>query len=125
LKGALGFPELPIHLSWPPGLPFMSLSDHSSPTDGGISTAQANPSVSKAQWANYALRKLREGYMLIQTANGRVFHFYRAGEPLQPCATHAAKKLIEVGMLTVMKTDIRGTHYGLPAAFQTDASPSA
>lgn len=98
----------------------MSLSDHASPSERGISTAQSNPSVSKAQWLNYALRKLREGYTLVEAQNGRVFHFYLPGEPMQPCATHAARKLLEAGMLTVLRTDIRGTRYGLRENFLPD-----
>jgi hypothetical protein len=98
----------------------MSLSDHSTPSEGGVSTAQANPSVSKSQWTNYALRKMHEGYVLLQAPNGRVFHFCRPGEPMQPCATHAARKLVEMGLLTVTKSDIRGTHYALREAFQED-----
>lgn len=99
----------------------MSLTDFSSSSDSSQSVAQANPSVSKAQWANYAMRKLREGYVLIQAPSGKVFHFYLAGEPLQPCASHAAKKLLAMSLLTVIKSDVRGTHYGLPEAFQADA----
>ncbi len=102
----------------------MSLSDLPSSSEGGISTAQANPSVSKAQWTNYAMRKLREGYVLIQSRNGRVFHFHRAGEPQQPCATHAGRKLLEMGLLTVIKSDVRGTHFGLREIFSED-SPAA
>jgi hypothetical protein len=98
----------------------MSLSDFSSPSEGGISTSQANPSVSKTQWANYALRKLREGYLLQQAPSGRAFHFVRAGEPLQPCATHAARKLIEMGLLSVVKSDVRGVQYALADTFQPD-----
>jgi len=102
----------------------MSVSDLPSPSEGGISTARVNASVTKTQWANYALRKLREGYLLLEARNGRVYHFLRTGEPMQPCATHAAKKLIEMGLLTVLKSDIRGTHYGLREAFQ-EADPQA
>jgi hypothetical protein len=103
----------------------MSLSDFSAPSDPGSSPAQANPSVSKAQWANYALRKLREGYVLLDAGNGKVYHFYLAGEPLQPCAAHAAKKLITMGLLTVVKSDVRGTHYGLREAFHPEPAPAA
>lgn len=102
----------------------MSVSDSSAPTEGGISTAHVNPSVSKSQWSNYALRKLREGYGLLESPNGRVFHFYRPGEPMQPCATHAARRLVEMGLLTVQKTDIRGTHYVLREAF-LESNPEA
>lgn len=98
----------------------MSPTDLSAPSDSGISTAQANPSVSKAQWASYALRKLRDGYDLIQAPNGRTFHFYKAGEPMQPCATHAAKKLVAMGLLVPMKTDARGTRYVVREAFLSD-----
>jgi hypothetical protein len=103
----------------------MSLSDLSGPRDSAISVAQANPSVSKAQWANYALRKLREGYVLQQAPNGRAFHFFRAGEPLLPCATHAARKLIEMGLLTVVKSDVRGVQYALAEGFHEQEGPSA
>jgi len=103
----------------------MSLSDFSASPDPGSSVAQANPSVSKAQWANYALRKLREGYVLLDAGNGKVYHFYRAGEPMQPCAAHAAKRLIAMGMLTLTRSDVRGTHYGLREAFQPEAAPTA
>lgn len=99
----------------------MSLSDLPAPSESGVSTAQANPSVSKAQWANYALRKLREGYVLLQASNGKVYHFYKGGEPMQPCATHAAKKLVAMGLLVPAKSDVRGTHYVLREAFQADA----
>jgi hypothetical protein len=102
----------------------MSLTDFTASSDTGASVAQANPSVSKAQWANYALRKLRDGYTLLQAPNGRVFHFYRAGEPMQPCAVHAAKKLVAMGLLTVARSDVRGTHYGLREVFQSEASAS-
>lgn len=98
----------------------MSLTDHTAPSDAGVSVAQANPSVSKSQWVNYALRKLREGYVVLETASGRAFHFYRVGEPMQPCAPHAAKKLIAMGMLVPQKSDVRGTTYALREAFQAE-----
>jgi predicted component of type VI protein secretion system len=98
----------------------MSLSDFSSPAESGGGAPQANPSVSKTQWANYALRKLREGYVLLQMPSGRAYNFYRAGEPMQPCAPHAAKKLIAMGLVTVLRSDIRGTQYALREAFQPD-----
>lgn len=60
------------------------------------------------------MRKLREGYVLLQSPNGRAFHFYRAGEPMQPCAGHAARRLIGLGLLTVVRTDVRGTQYAAP-----------
>jgi hypothetical protein len=98
----------------------------SSPADlGGAAPSHANPTVSKSQWANFALGKLREGFVLLQSPNGKVFQFYKSGMPLQPCAAHAAKKLLAMGMLGVAKTDIRGTHYALPDAFQPEAVPSA
>ncbi len=104
----------------------MSVSDLPSPSaELGGGPAHASPTVSKSQWANFALRKLREGYVLLQAPNGKVHQFYKAGEPLQPCPAHAAKKLIALGMLGVQKTDIRGTHYVLPAAFQPEAPPEA
>lgn len=103
----------------------MSLSDLSSPRDSSISVAQANPSISKAQWANYALRKLREGYVLQQAPNGRAFHFFRAGEPLLPCTSHAARKLIEMGLLRVVKSDFRGVQYGLAAESREESAAAA
>jgi hypothetical protein len=91
---------------------------------GGAPT-HASPTVSKSQWANFALGKLRDGCVLLESPNGRVFQFYKPGEPLQPCAAHAAKKLLGMGLLGVAKTDIRGTHYALRDAFQPQAAPSA
>ena len=104
----------------------MSVSDlpSSSPELGG-GPSHASPTVSKSQWASFALRKLREGYVLLQSPNGKVHQFYRQGEPLQPCPSHAAKKLIGMGMLGVQKADIRGTHYVLRDAFQPEAAPEA
>ena len=100
----------------------MSVSDLSSPSELGGSTFTPSPSVSKSQWASFALRKLREGYVLLQLPNGTVFQFYKPGEPLQPCAVHAAKKLIAMGMLSVSKSDVRGTHYALRSAFQPEGA---
>ena len=100
----------------------MSTFDVSSISAESGGTSHANPSVSKSQWANFALRKLREGSVLLQSPNGKVYQFYKAGEPLQPCAAHAAKKLMEMGLLDVTKTDIRGTQFGLREAFQADAA---
>lgn len=97
----------------------------SSPTEFGGAPAHANPTVSKSQWANFALTKLRDGFVLLQSPNGKVFQFYKSGMPLQPCAAHAAKKLLAMGMLGVAKTDIRGTHFALRDAFQPEAAPSA
>ncbi len=104
---------------------FMSVSDLSSPSETGGATFGPSPSVSKSQWANFALRKLREDYALLQLPSGTVFQFYKPGEPLQPCTPHAAKKLVAMGLLTVTKTDIRGTHYALRPAFQPEASAEA
>jgi len=92
-----------------------------SSSEFGSAPSQPNPSVSKSQWANFALGKLRDDYMLLQSPNAKVYQFYKPGEPLQPCAAHAAKKLLAMGMLGVIKTDIRGTHYGLRTAFQPEA----
>lgn len=104
----------------------MSVSDlPSSPADLGGGPSHASPTVSKSQWANFALRKLHDGYVLLQAPNGKVHQFYKPGEPLQPCPAHAAKKLIAMGMLGVRKTDIRGTHYALPAAFQPEPGAEA
>lgn len=94
---------------------------NSSASEFGSAPSQPNPSVSKAQWANFALGKLRDGYALLQSPNGKVYQFYTPGEPLQPCPAHAAKKLLAMGMLNVTKTDIRGTHYVLRTAFQPEA----
>lgn len=104
----------------------MSLSDFSSasPESSGTSTAPS-PSVSRAQWASFALRKLREGYVLLQAPNGKVYQFYRAGEPLQPCPAHAARKLLAAGLLGVARSDIRGTHYTLLAPFQPEPGAEA
>ena len=105
----------------------MSMFDasSSSTTDLIDSPSRAHPSVSKGQWANFALSKLRDGFTLIQSENGKIFQFYKAGMPLQPCTTHAARKLLEMGLLTVTKTDIRGTHYALRSAFSPEAGPEA
>jgi hypothetical protein len=92
-----------------------------SPSEFGSAPSHPNPSVSKSQWANFALGKLRDDYMLLQSPNGRVYQFYKPGEPLQPCPAHAAKKLLAMGMLNVTKTDIRGTHFALRNAFQPEA----
>jgi hypothetical protein len=97
----------------------------SSPAEFGNAPSHPNPTVSKAQWANFALGKLRDGCVLLQSPNGKVYQFYKPGEPLQPCAAHAAKKLLTMGLLGVTKTDIRGTHYGLREAFQPEAGPTA
>ena len=98
---------------------------NSAPAESGSAPSHANPTVSKSQWANFALRKLQEGYVLLQFPNGKVYQFYKPGEPLQPCAAHAAKKLLEMGLLGVAKTDIRGTHFGLREAFQPESGPVA
>jgi hypothetical protein len=95
---------------------------NSTPAESTGGPSHANPTVSKSQWANFALRKMQEGYVLLQSPNGKVHQFYKSGEPLQPCAAHAAKKLLEMGLLGVAKTDIRGTHFGLRDAFQADAA---
>jgi hypothetical protein len=99
----------------------MSTFDVSPPSEFGSAPSQPNPSVSKSQWANFALGKLRDGFVLIQSPNGKVYQFYKPGAPLQPCAAHAAKKLLAMGLLGVTKTDIRGTQYGLRSAFQPEA----
>lgn len=98
---------------------------NTSAAESGGGPSHANPTVSKSQWANFALRKLQEGYVLLQFPNGKVYQFYKAGEPLQPCAAHAAKKLLEMGLLGVAKTDIRGTHFGLRDAFHPEPGPTA
>lgn len=104
----------------------MSLSDFSSaPSESSGAPASANPTVSKAQWANFALRKLRDGYVLLQAPNGKVYQFYKAGEPLQPCPAHAAKKLLATGLLGIAKSDIRGTHYTVREPFQPEPGPEA
>lgn len=103
----------------------MSVSDLPSSSELGGAPAHANPTVSKSQWASFALRKLHDGYILVQAPNGKVHQFYKRGEPLQPCPAHAAKKLIGMGMLGVQKTDIRGTHYVLRADFQPEPGPEA
>lgn len=103
----------------------MSTFDLSSaPAESG-SPSHANPTVSKSQWANFALRKLREGYVLLQSPSGKVYQFYKPGDPLQPCAAHAAKKLLEMGLLDITKADIRGTQFGLREAFQPENGAAA
>ncbi len=102
---------------------FDSSSSASDAADFGAS--RAHPSVSKAQWANFAAAKLREGYRLVQSPSGASYRFHKAGFPLQPCAPHAARKLLEMGLLRVAKTDLRGTHYALRPAFQPEAGPEA
>lgn len=105
----------------------MSLHDLSSAPSGSDfePSPSVSPTVSKGQWANHALRKLHEGYVLLQHPSGKVFHFYRAGEPMTPCAPHAAKRLLAVGMLTVTKSDVRGTHYTLREPFQAEPGAAA
>ena len=98
----------------------MSTFDVSSSSELSGASIRSNPSVSKAQWANFALGKLRDGCALLQSPNGKVYQFYKVGAPLQPCAPHAAKKLLAMGLLGVTKTDIRGTHYGLRDAFKPE-----
>jgi hypothetical protein len=99
----------------------MSSFDLSSPAEFGSAPSQPNASVSKSQWANFALGKLHDGYALLQSPNGKAYQFYKPGAPLQPCAAHAAKKLLAMGLLGVTKTDIRGTQYGLRDAFKPEA----
>lgn len=103
----------------------MSLFDVSSASDFDDAPSRAHPSVSKAQWASFALGKLRDGFTLVQSESGKVFQFHKPGMPLQPCTPHAARKLLEMGLLTVTKTDIRGTHYALRPAFQPETGPEA
>ncbi len=105
----------------------MSLFDaaSSSAADSADSPSRAHPSISKGQWANFALAKLRDGFTLVQSESGKVFQFYKLGMPLQPCTPHAANKLLKMGLLTVTKTDIRGTHYILCSAFRAEAGPEA
>lgn len=105
----------------------MSLYDtsSSSASDSVDSPSRAHPSVSKTQWANFAIAKLSDGFTLVQNESGKVFQFYKPGMPLQPCTPHAARKLLEMGLLTVTKTDIRGTHYALRPAFHSEAGPQA
>ena len=100
------------------------MNDLSTPGFDADASPSVSPSVSKGQWANHALRKLQEGQVLLQSPNGKVFHFYCAGEPLTPCAPHAAKRLREMGLLTVARSDIRGTQYVLREPFQPD-TPAA
>ncbi len=95
-------------------------SSSSAVSDSGASPSHAHPSVSKAQWASFALGKLNDGYCLVQHPNGNAYQFYKPGVPLQPCAPHAARKLLALGLLDVAKADIRGTQYALRAAFQPD-----
>ncbi len=105
----------------------MSLYDASSSSAADVveSPSRAHPSVSKAQWASFALAKLNDGFTLVQSESGKVFQFHRPGMPLQPCAPHAARRLLDLGFLTVTKTDIRGTHYVLRPAFQPEAGAEA
>ena len=100
----------------------MSVSDFSASAESESTPFTTSPSVSKERWANFALGKLRDGYALVQSPNGLAYQFYRPGEPLQPCPAHAAKKLTAVGLLTVERTDARGTRYVLRPAFQPDAA---
>ncbi|MEM1043743.1 MAG: hypothetical protein AAGI91_14090 [Bacteroidota bacterium] len=81
--------------------------------------------MSKGQWTSFALAKLRDGFALVEGEHGRGFQFYKLGLPLQPCAPHAARKLLKMDLLTVAKTDIRGTHYALRPAFQPETGPEA
>ena len=103
----------------------MSIFDANVAADSSGPLAYPSPTVSKSQWTNFALAKLRDGHVLVQSPASRGFQFYKPGTPLQPCPAHAAKKLLAMGLLSVVKTDIRGTHYGLPDAFQPEAAPSA
>jgi hypothetical protein len=89
----------------------MSEFGSSSPAEGSAPTA--NPSISKDQWVSFAMRKLSGGYVLLQGPNGKTFSFYKAGEQMQPCAGHAAKRLLATGALEAAKEDARGTHYAL------------
>ena len=99
----------------------MSVSDFSTSSDFDGASFTTSPSISKERWANFALGKLRDGYALVQSPNGVAYQFHRTGEPLQPCPAHAAKKLIAMGLVTVEKTDVRGTRYVLRPAFQAGA----
>lgn len=100
----------------------MSVSDLSSPSEFDGVSFTISPSISKARWASFALGKLREGYALVQSPNGVSYQFHRAGEPLQPCPAHAAKKLAMMGLLTIEKIDARGTRYILRPAFLPDGA---
>ncbi|MEM8556373.1 MAG: hypothetical protein AAGG50_00880 [Bacteroidota bacterium] len=77
---------------------------------------RAAPTVSRTQWVAFALRKLGEGFALVQDPSGTRFTFYQPGLPTQTCPPHAAKKLLRMGLLTVARTNARGTHYVVTAA---------
>lgn len=100
----------------------MSVSDLSSSSDFDGVSFTISPSISRARWASFALGKLRDGYALVQSPSGVTYQFHRPGEPTQPCPAHAAKKLVAMGLLTVEKTDARGTRYILRPAFLQDGA---
>lgn len=90
-------------------------SDSSGASEAPLSV---NPSVTKEQWYTFSMRKLHDGYALVQGPNGKSFGFYKAGEPSQPCASHAARRLLAMGGLVPARTDHRGTHYVLHQQLQ-------
>ena len=100
----------------------MSETDFSSSSDFESTPFTTSASVSKERWASFALGKLRDGFALLQSPSGTVYRFQKAGEPLQPCPAHAAKKLVAMGLLTPVTTDARGTRYMLRSAFKPDAA---
>lgn len=100
----------------------MSKMASTSDSSGSEGTFTVNPSVSKEQWYTFSMRKLHDGFALVQGPNGKSFGFYKAGEPTQPCASHAARRLLTMGGLVPAKTDHRGTHYVLHQQLQNRPS---
>ncbi|MEO0742957.1 MAG: hypothetical protein AAF089_15340 [Bacteroidota bacterium] len=74
---------------------------------------RATPTVSRSQWTNVLLRKLGDGFALVQDPTGRRFAFYQPGHPTQACPLHAAKHLLASGMPVAARTSARGLHYAL------------
>ncbi|MEL6770039.1 MAG: hypothetical protein AAFP18_03155 [Bacteroidota bacterium] len=74
---------------------------------------RAAPTVSRSQWTNVALRKLGDGFALVQDPTGKRFTFYQPGYPTQTCPLHAANHLLGSGMLVAVRTSARGLHYVL------------
>ncbi|MEL7361166.1 MAG: hypothetical protein AAFN13_03775 [Bacteroidota bacterium] len=74
---------------------------------------RAAPTVSRSQWTNVALRKLGDGFALVQDPTCKRFTFYQPGYPTQTCPLHAAKHLLGSGMLVAVRMSARGLHYVL------------
>lgn len=81
------------------------------------------PTVSREKWAQHAIKKLSQGYVLIVGEQRRNANFYKPGRGYEMCSFQTARQLIREGIVGAATPHTLGTMYLLNPEYMALPKP--